>query len=162
MKKRISILFLVGVGLLLGYWLYPKTTEEKAFNDFLTTSHKESYIVLPLCSAGEKVVPLVIEKIKNKDLERRRYALTFLGTSDYYQALPVLEKTVEDESEVEIFRGDALESIYLIDESKGLRLAKNYKQTNDFLGTISKEILKKKNYAEFKKKTQNDICHPTD
>jgi hypothetical protein len=41
-------------------------TPEAAFHDFQTNDHKESYLVLPLCIAGDKVVPLVVEKLGTK------------------------------------------------------------------------------------------------
>lgn len=162
MQKAFVTLVFTGIGLLIGFWFYPQTSAEQAFDDFLTVETKESYLVMPLCKAGKTVVPLVAEKIKDKDLEKRTYAISFLGSGDYKEALPTLEMIAKDESEIKGYRANSLESIYLIDESKGKSLAEKYKQRNDYLGEVSREILKKKNYKKFKKETQYEICHPTD
>jgi hypothetical protein len=132
-------------------------TPENAFNEFLTHETKESYLVQPLCNAGEKVVPLVIEKIKDKDLQRRRYAIGFLGSGNYRQALPVLEKILGDESEQDLFRGDALKSIYLIDLNLGKSLSGKYREREDFLGRIAGELLQGRAGTK-----REEICNPTD
>ena len=161
MKKASIFLILTGVLLFLGYWFYPQTPEEKAFNEFLTTQHKESWIVAPLCSAGEKVVPLVLQKIQNRYMERRVYAIGFLGSGEYQQAIPVLEKLANDKYEKVSIRANSLEAIFLIKESKGRELAGKYKNNTDYLGEMANKILSVEDYREFKEK-QYDVCNITD
>lgn len=144
-----------------GCYLIPNTPEA-AFHEFQTTQHKESYIVLPLCVAGESVVPLVIEKVKQKDLDRRRYAIAFLGTSEGDLPVTVLESIANDVSEEEYFRGNALESLFVLSEKKGKALALTFKYRADFLGTIAKEISVVSNHLQFRQEYRRIICEPND
>lgn len=135
---------------------------EGAINEFLTHETKESFLTLPLCKAGEKVVPLLTEKIKDKNMKRRRYAIGFLGITESRLPVPVLEQIAKDETEDALYRGDALEALYLLDENLGEMLAGNYQNRTDFLGRIAKEILQIKNHAVYKKEQQELICNPKD
>lgn len=137
-------------------------TPEAAFHDFQTNEHKESYMVLPLCIAGEKVVPLVINRIKDKDLNRRRYAIGFLGTSNSREPVPILEEIVRDESELVYFRGDAIESIFVLDEEMGRKLASEYQDRTDFLGAVAVEITRVKDQAAYRMKYREQVCSPDD
>lgn len=95
----------------------------------------------PLILAGKKVVPLVIREIKNKEMPRRRYAIGFLGNGSYRQSLPALEEILQDVSEKDYFRGDALKAIYLIEEALGMKYAEKYKESPGLLGDIAKDLL---------------------
>jgi len=104
----------------------------------------------PLIIAGDKVVPLVLKEIQNKNMPRRRYAIHFLGNGSYRQALPLLMTILQDSAEEDYFRGDALISIYLIDEAKGKELARRYRDDQNYLGHISKQVLT--DYEEIRKR----------
>ncbi len=156
MKKATIILIIAGICLFLGYWFYPQTLEEQAFNEFLTIKTKAPFVVVPLCNAGKKVVPLVIERVKDKNLESRRWAIRFLGSGDYLQAIPVLENIVKDKSEMDYIRGEALYSIYFIDKSLGKRLANSYQNRSDTLGEVANEIIQNKTFFK-----REEICNPT-
>lgn len=135
-------------------------TPEAAFHEFQTTKHKESFIVAPLCAAGESVVPLLIEKVKDRKLERRLYALGFLGTTESQVAADVLEVIVGDESESEGVRRTALQSLFMIDEAKGRRVANQYKDRADHIGEISLEILAVTDHSLYER--LNSACNMTD
>lgn len=140
-------------------------TPEAAFYEFQTTHHKESYIVLPLCIAGESVVPLVAEKIKSKDLDRRLYAIVFLGTVESKEPIPVLQQIAEDESDNVFFRSNALNSLYMLDEKSGVELATTFKERDDFLGEEAARILNMRDvhdYEKIREAYKTDVCHPTD
>lgn len=135
---------------------------EDAVNEFMTHKTKESYLTIPLCDAGEKVVPLLTEKIKDKNMERRRYAIGFLGATENKLPLTTLEKIIEDETDNEFFRADSLQSAYLLDEKLGKELANKYQSRTDFLGEVAKEIIKVKDHSAYKKKQRELICNPND
>ena len=117
------------------------TSPETALGQFYTYKGPEDTMIDPLILAGDKVVPLVIERVKDKRMPRRRYAIGFLGNGSYRQALPVLREIVQDRSEEDYFRGDALQSIYMIDEGLGLSLAERYKSETDYIGDVAKDLL---------------------
>lgn len=131
-----------------------------AIEEFLTIEEAESFMVLPLCKAGEKVIPLLLEKIKDKNMERRRYAIGFLGVYDNRKSIPLLQTILKDEAEKEYFRGDALESLHLLDENLGKDFAIVNERREDFLGKISREILEITNYATYRRERRYSICNP--
>src|SRR5262249_34357032 len=108
----------------------------------------EDMLMDPLILAGDKVVPLVIEAVKNKEMERRRYAIAFLGNGSYKQAIPVLEEILGDASEKDYVRGDALQSIYQIDDALGLHYAQEHQDSLDSLGQRAKDILSGRDYIK--------------
>jgi len=114
---------------------------EAALAEFYEYDGMEEQLMDPLIRAGEKVVPLVIEKVKDKNMPRRRYAIGFLGNGAYRQALPVLQQILQDTTEEDYFRGDALQSIYQIDESLGVSYARKYQGESNYVGKIAKDIL---------------------
>jgi len=96
----------------------------------------------PLIKAGSAVVPLVLKEVKNKNMPRRRYAIAFLGNGSYREALPVLEAILNDPTEEDYIRGDALQSIYMIDQVRSKEFAQTYGKNEDYLGDVSRRIIK--------------------
>jgi hypothetical protein len=114
---------------------------EVALKRFYENNGPEDTLMDPLILAGDGVVPLVLNEVKNKNMPRRRYAIGFLGNGSYKEALPDLEAILQDSAEEDYFRGDALQSIYMIDESRGKELAQNYQGGQNYLGEISRRII---------------------
>lgn len=128
---------------------------EDALKRFYDNEGPEDTLMDPLILAGETVVPFVMKEVKNKDMRRRRYAIGFLGNGSYKDALPVLEAILHDPAEEDYFRGDALQSVYMIDESKGRGLAQKYKDSQNYLGETSRRVIsgdsqlkKRRTYSE--------------
>lgn len=128
---------------------------DDALQRFYNNNGPEETLMDPLIVAGDKVMPLVMREVKNKEMPRRRYAIAFLGNGSYRDAIPVLENILRDTREEDYFRADALTSIYMIDESMGLRLAQQYKDQADYLGDVSRRVLagdaqlrKRRSYAD--------------
>lgn len=159
--KKLFCLKLIILGLLSANCTHQLSPED-AVNEFMTHKTKESYLTIPLCDAGEKVVPLLTEKIKDKNMERRRYAIGFLGVTENKLPLTTLEKIIEDETDNEFFRADSLQSAYLLDEKLGKELANKYQSRTDFLGEVAKEIIKVKDHSAYKKEQRELICNPND
>jgi len=108
---------------------------------FYSNQGPEETLMDPLILEGESVVPLVIEKVKDQKMLRRRYAIGFLGNGSYKQALPVLQTILQDNSELDYFRGDALHSIYQIDEAAALKYAQSYRNETNYLGQVAQDLL---------------------
>jgi hypothetical protein len=138
MKHR--IILLVSVAVLLTACA-AKKSPQAALEEFYTHEGAEDTLMDPLIVAGEDVVPLVVERVKDRDMPRRRYAIGFLGNGGYRQALPVLREILADGTEKDYFRGDALHAIYMIDETLGRELARKHLGETNHVGWIAKSIL---------------------
>ena len=106
------------------YWQLPSSPEE-ALNNFYSGELAEGELVDSLILGGKKIVPLLLEKIRDKDMLQRRYAIAALGHLDDTSAVPVLESILEDVSEMDHFRCDALEAIAILNTSAGRAFAKD-------------------------------------
>ena len=95
----------------------------------------------PLILYADIVKDRVIEEIKNPRMEKRRYAIGFLGIAGFNEALPALREILADDNEEDYFRADALESIFLISKEEGRSLADDHDSREDFLGYVAKGLL---------------------
>ncbi|MEK6280591.1 MAG: hypothetical protein AABN95_09590 [Acidobacteriota bacterium] len=95
----------------------------------------------PLILAADRVVPVVLKEVKNKNMPRRRYAIGFLGNGSYKEALVVIEPILSDPTEEDYIRGDALHSVFLIDASRAREFAERYKDEENYLGEISRRVI---------------------
>ena len=114
----------------------------KAWTAFYNGDH-EAELMTPLIKAGPKMVPVIIEAISNKDMQLRRYAIGALGNLNDARAVEPLTKIVNDKTEEEYFRSDALEAIYRLDQEQGTTLARQVAGQGDMLKMTSTAILKK-------------------
>jgi hypothetical protein len=100
----------------------------------------------PLIIAGVDIVPLVIEKIKDKNMKKRTFAMLFLGNGSYNKGLPVLREIIEDQNDPD--REVALFAIYQINAEIGKEYAKIHQLRSDKLGKISRDILQDEEYLK--------------
>lgn len=119
---------------------------EDGLRNFFSNQGSEETLMDPLILAGDEVVPLILERIKDKNMPRRRYAIGFLGNGSYKQAIPILENILKDATEKDYFRGDALQSIYQADEVTGLRLAQIYQGAPGHLGKVATDLVTTRNH----------------
>lgn len=106
------------------YWQVPSSPEE-ALNNFYSGELAEEELVDALILGGKKIVPLLLVRIKDKDMPQRRYAIVALGHIGDRSAVPVLEGILEDVLELDDFRCDALEAIAILNASAGRSFAKD-------------------------------------
>jgi hypothetical protein len=145
-KRPLVLVIMVAIICLL-VWIALHRDPKAALHQFHTYGDgveeavAEDMLMDPLILAGKRVVPLVIEEVRNREMPRRRYAIGFLGNGSYRQALPVLEQILSDASEIDYFRGDALHAIYLIDGSLGCKYAQVHGGDRDYVGRIACDIL---------------------
>ncbi len=124
------------------YLLFSKPTAEQVMADFFASEWRaEEMNMDPLILNSDIVAPLVIEYVKNKEMELRRYAIGFLGNEKIMDSLPVLRAILADETEKEYFRADALEAIFKIGRQEGLTLAQLHNKRADLLGYIARGLL---------------------
>ena len=112
----------------------------RAWDAFYTDTPHEPEIPAPLVAAGPKMTMAICEAVTHKDMMYRRYAIAALGIVGDRRALPTLEKIMNDESEIDYFRGDALQSIFRIDRALGRRYAKQHINGPDYLKMTSAAI----------------------
>lgn len=99
----------------------------------------EEMLMDPLILNADLVKDRVIEDMADRRMDKRRYAIGFLGNNRIREALPALRIIVADETETDLFRGDALESIFMIDAQEGAKLSERYAERTDHLGYMARE-----------------------
>jgi len=138
-----TILVLSSVGIAFGDEVKYKPggkTVSRVWDAFYTDAPHEPEIPAPLVAAGSKMTMPICEAVIHKDMMYRRYAIAALGIGRDRRALVTLEKIMNDESEIDYFRGDALQSIFRIDRALGRRYAKQHTNGPDYLKMISAAI----------------------
>ena len=131
----------IGLCLVFGYRSL-RPSPEDAWHRFLTSTNlAEDQLMDPLIMAGADVLPIVIEQVSNPELPGRRYAITFLGHQSCQQAVPTLERILMSDAEADIFRGDCLQSLAMIDPDLGNRYAQRFAEQDGYLGQRARELL---------------------
>ena len=111
----------------------------RVWNAFYAGDH-EPELPAPLVAAGSKMTLAICEAVAQKDMMYRRYAIAALGIVTDRRALPTLESIMKDDTEIDYFRGDALQSIFRIDRTMGRRYAKQYSSGSDYLSMIAAAV----------------------
>ncbi len=112
----------------------------RVWDAFYTDTPHEPELDDPLIEAGSKMTEAICDAVVHKDMMYRRYAIGALGFIGDRRAVATLEKIMDDESEKDYFRGDALQSIFRIDRALGSRYAEKYPNGPDYLKMISARI----------------------
>ncbi len=116
----------------------PKT----ALHKFETTLRvAEDQMMDPLILAGDRVVPLVIKRIRDRDMPKRIYAIGFLANGEYTEAVPTLENLVLDEQESVYVRVSALRALHHLVPDQGRSLSSQFDGRYDALGEMAQLIL---------------------
>jgi hypothetical protein len=139
----IVLLALVGTAFFVMWpWLHP--SPEEALEEFLTaTDVAEDQLLCPLVRSGRAAVPFVLGRVRDPEMPRRRYALSFLGSGDYVEAVPTLVALVQESGEKDYVRADALAALFHIDEVKGRASARAYAARTDLLGHTARAVLQR-------------------
>ena len=155
MKRALIVLgVILGLAGVVVRWLYtdgPLRDPQEALADFYAGDGRaEDMVMDPLILNGKTVVPLVMEAVANKQMEKRRYAICFLGNGKYEESLPLLERIVEDSSDIYYFRADALEAIAAISPPRAKEIASAHVKGERLLGEVATEIAqgKARRYCE--------------
>lgn len=143
MKKIIIVITVLSVAIVVGVAIWPRQTNvDSVMYDFHRAEDRaEDMLMDPLILNAALVKNRVIQDIKNPEMDKRRYAIGCLGNERIVEAIPVLLNILNDESEKDYFRGDALESIFQIGEAHARQLAEKHSSREDYLGMIAKGLL---------------------
>jgi HEAT repeat protein len=87
------------------------------------------------------MVPILEHEISKREIPRRRYAIGALGILGNKDSIPILEHILQDKSEKEYFRGDALLAIAKIDLSYAQKNASNYLNDMRIVSTCANKVL---------------------
>lgn len=104
----------------------------------------EGAIAPALVAGGRRMVPHICRAVRDSRMHCRRYALLALGHLHDRRALLTLETIYSDADEDSLFRGDALEAIFVIDQELGRLYAKRVLARklpeNDYLRATARRI----------------------
>lgn len=115
----------------------------ETWHAFYDLADHEPEIDDPLIEAGPKMVPAICEALRHKDMQRRLYAIDALGYIGDRRALRVLVGILDDVSESDDMRSEALISIYRIDRAHGTRYARQYRHADERTAMVADAILRK-------------------
>ncbi|PHS63380.1 MAG: hypothetical protein COB12_09530 [Flavobacterium sp.] len=102
------------------------------YSVFHNQSVAEGYIARPIEEAGYEIGEILTEKIVDKEMKYRRYAILGLQKIDYQPATELMGQILFDNSELEIYRADAYETLKTFDNEKSNKLLGEFrKQAND-------------------------------
>lgn len=123
-------------------WFWPRVLPDgpAALQAFEAADPAENGID-PLVLAGESVVPLVIDRIADRDMPRRSDAIRFLAEGAYREAIPALDRILHDDAEKGFMRCEALLAVSRIDPTLGINRAVRLKSRLDDLGFCTKQVL---------------------
>lgn len=117
---------------------------DRVWHKFYFETDGEASITYNLMEGGRAMVPSICLAIKDRKMDKRRYAIGALGYLRDRRAILALESIYADSTEDFIFRGDALQAIFCIDQRLGRRYARqvlrrNYSKDN-YLLNVAKEV----------------------
>lgn len=144
-RSKLLVCTIAAFSCLGGWWAFvegPFRDPQAALRDFYApVGRAEDQLTDPLILNGHTVVPLVVADVKNKAMPLRRYAIGFLGSGRYVEALPVLASILNDETELSYFRADALIAIYQISPPQAKEFAPRCVAGEELLGRIARQIV---------------------
>lgn len=150
MKQKLSIfvitellvITLIGAAGLWAYQRIPQSAAESLTQFYTAKDLAEDQIMDPLILAGDKVVAPLMNEVRKKDMPQRRYAIRALGNLRNPISMPALHAILDDPTEKDYFRCDALRAISLINIEYGIRAAQSYQtNTSSCLAKASEEVL---------------------
>lgn len=117
---------------------------DRVWHQFYYEDDGEGSIIPSLLEGGRVMVPAICLAIKDRKMDKRRYAIGALGHLHDRRAILALEAIYADSTEDPIFRGDALAAIFCIDQRLGRRYARqvlrrNYPKDN-YLRSVANEV----------------------
>lgn len=92
---------------------------DREWRKFYFEADGEGSITPNLMEGGTRMVPAICVAVSDRKMRMRRYAIGALGHLGDRRAILTLEAIYADSTEDSIFRGDALEAIFCIDQELG-------------------------------------------
>jgi len=130
-KRKFKTAGLVFVLTLTYHFTVGQVIDKKCAFHYYSVFHNQSvaegYIVRPIEEAGYQIGPILTEKIKEKEMKFRRYAILGLQKINYQPATELMGNILFDTSELEVFRADAYETLKTFDNQNGNKLLAEFK-----------------------------------
>jgi hypothetical protein len=101
----------------------------------------EDQLMCPLVLAGPAACPAIRRDVEDSK-PLRRYAIGALRSLRCRDAIPLLYAILRNESEEDYFRADALEALWLIEESPPEVVAASFANRSDSLGQMAQLLLR--------------------
>ena len=125
---------------------------------FVNQSVAEEYLKAPIKEAGYYIGPILTDKINDKNMELRRYAISGLGDIKYKPATETLRQILLDTSELDYVRADAFVVLTKFNTSTANKVLLDFKlSTTD---TIDMKVIELGNYflhAECERYAANSV-----
>ena len=97
------------------------------YSVFQNQSVAEGYIVRPIEEAGEEIGSILTEKIKDKEMKYRVYAMLGLQNLKYEPATKTMTHILLDSSESIIYRANAYEFLRTVETDESKKLIEEYR-----------------------------------
>lgn len=109
------------------------------YSVFHNQSVAEGYIVRPIEEAGYEIGPILTEKIKDKEMKYRVYAMLGLQNLNYNPAIETMMQILLDSSESVVYRANAYEFLRTVKTDESKKIIEEYRtNAND---SIKKEVV---------------------
>jgi hypothetical protein len=147
-RMQASLITAIGATL-LGAWLalpWLRPSPEQAIRRFHAqfddSDTAEDQLRCPLIRAGTAVCsPLVGEVVRNREAPLRRYAIAALGDLACADAFAPLSGILQDPTEKDYVRADALTALWNIDRQQSGPLAAGWSTLPGAIGTAARRLL---------------------
>jgi len=111
---------------------------------FVNQSVAEEYLQNPIKEAGYHIGPILTEKIKDRQMELRRYAIGGLGEINYKPATETLQQILFDRTEPDYIRADAYAVLAKFNSATSKKVLSNFKSSAT--DTIDRKVVELGNY----------------
>lgn len=130
------------------YFIAGQYIDKKCAFHYYTVFHNqsvaESYIKRPILEAGYHIGHILTEKIADKEMKYRVYAIGGLQELNYKPAAPTLKHILLDKTENEVFRANAYQALNSFDTEETRKILNDFRnQTTD---TLDKKVIELGNY----------------
>jgi len=148
-RKNYKTTAILASATILFYFLIGQIVDKKCafhyYSIFHNQSVSEEYIDKPILEAGYQIGPIVTERIADKEMKYRRYAIGGLEKIKYKPATPILIKILLDKTEIDVFRADALHALTAFDTDEARKIISAFRQqAND---SLDKKVIE---YADYR------------
>lgn len=138
--RRFGYFLFFGIAALIA-WRVSQPSADSVMQDFYTAKDRaEDMLMDPLILHSMIIHERVVQEVADSKMQKRRYAISFLGIDGRPDALPALRQILESDEEIDYFRADALSAIWQIKKEKAMQLASSYVLRDDLLGRFAREI----------------------
>ena len=110
------------------------------YSVFQNQSVAEGYIIRPIEEAGYQIGPILTEKIKDKEMESRVYAMLGLQNIAYEPATQTMTQILLDSSESVIYRANAYEFLRTVETDESKKLLEEYR--TNVTASTEKEVVR--------------------